>query len=162
MVVLTRPSFSTARRETPIPGSATLDKPLSRECLFYPNPSASLDTDWAVACVLRGRLAYRGSRRCIAQNPANPASNSQSKTELLSLSRKIDKTYTKFIFSSHLPYFNRGHSFSGQKIVFKRWVMVHRKITGRRPGRSFILPLRFANHFLLRLDYGAQTVTRKT
>jgi hypothetical protein len=35
LVVLTRPSFSTARRKR-LWTSATLDKPLIRECLFYP------------------------------------------------------------------------------------------------------------------------------
>ena len=40
--------------------SATLGKPLSRECLFYPDFRIS-GCLWAVACVLHGSLAYRGS-----------------------------------------------------------------------------------------------------
>jgi hypothetical protein len=44
-----------------------------------PIASVSLDTDWAVACVSRGRLAYRGSGRFIAIKTANPASNCKVK-----------------------------------------------------------------------------------
>ena len=45
--------------------SATLGKPLVREFLFYRSP-AVFGRRWAVACVLRGSLAYRGSMHCIA------------------------------------------------------------------------------------------------
>jgi hypothetical protein len=59
----TRPSFSTAPRQRPPIGLtgalATLGKPLVREFLFYPAASVSRSW-WAVACVLRGSLAYRG------------------------------------------------------------------------------------------------------
>ena len=58
--ILTRPSFSTARRERPSDLSH-LRQTLNPGMPVLPFPSASLDADWAVACVSRGRLAYRGS-----------------------------------------------------------------------------------------------------
>ena len=79
LVVLTRPSFSTARRQIPLHGISHLRQTLNPGVPVLPDPSASLDTDWAVACVLRGRLAYRGSRHCIAKNSANSASNRKVK-----------------------------------------------------------------------------------
>ena len=54
----TGPSFSTARRRGP-KTSATLEKPLTRESLVHPDDIFRRRR--AVACLPRGRLAYRGS-----------------------------------------------------------------------------------------------------
>jgi hypothetical protein len=56
----TRPSFSTARRERSL-NLSHLRQTLNPGMPVLPIPPASLDTGWAVACVSRGRLAYRGS-----------------------------------------------------------------------------------------------------
>lgn len=51
---------SAPRTVRDLAASATLGKPLVREFLFYRCVPVSLETGRAVACVLRGSLAYRG------------------------------------------------------------------------------------------------------
>ena len=94
-VVLTRHA-SAPRAVRSLAGSATLDKPLIRECLFYP-------TYEPLAMLL-------GSGLCVARTPRLPRIQTlhrnnnrefsvqlKSKTRLLSLSRKIDTPCLEFI-----------------------------------------------------------------
>jgi hypothetical protein len=68
----TRSSFGTAHRQRPR-ASATLSKPLIRECLVYPFSSISRCRR-AVACVSRGSLTYRGPGcHCECGLPRDPA-----------------------------------------------------------------------------------------
>ena len=88
--------------------SATLGKPLSRECLFYPlrrhlwTPTGQ----WLVCCADASPTedpdtASRKTRKCSVQL--------QTKTGLSNVSRKIDMSHTKFTLSLAFPYSKHCH-----------------------------------------------------
>jgi len=108
LVVLTRPSFSTARRKR-LCNLSHLRQTLNPGVPVLPYLRASCDAlgQWLVCCADASPTEDPDTASPISRENSIQL---QSKTVLSNLSRKIDITYAKFIFSSYFPYISPGYS----------------------------------------------------
>ena len=103
------PRFSTARRKIPLHGISHVRQTLNPGVSVLPYLRASCDAlgQWLVC---RADASPTEDPDAAPRKTRQSSVQLQSKTGLSSLSRKIDITYAKFIFSSYFPYISPGYS----------------------------------------------------